>query len=142
RWPPIPPRSARSGGAVALLDCASRAWAPRWPPIPPALVALRRSRGAPRLRVSCMGPEMAPQTLGGPGGAVTPLDGGVVISMAEWRSAMASPRRFRGVGKGRKTRRALERGGIGPAASLNRALGAWAGVRITPMFGRWGYFAG
>ena len=22
------------------------------------------------------------------------------------------------------------------------ALGGWAGVRITPMFGRWGYFAG
>jgi len=65
-----------------------------------------------------------------------------MVSMAEWRSAMASPRRFRGIGKGRKTRRALERGGIGPAARLNRALGAWAGVRITPMFGRWGYFAG
>src|SRR5438876_3001180 len=62
--------------------------------------------------------------------------------MAEWRSAMAPPRRFRGLGKGRKTRRALERGGIGPAARLNRALGAWDGVRITPMFGRWGYFVG
>jgi Family of unknown function (DUF5519) len=25
---------------------------------------------------------------------------------------------------------------------LNEALGGWPGVRITPMFGRWGYFAG
>src|SRR5207247_8865737 len=62
--------------------------------------------------------------------------------MAEWRSAMAPPRRFRGLGKGRKTRRALERGGLGPAARLNRTLGAWDGVRITPMFGRWGYSVG
>jgi hypothetical protein len=56
--------------------------------------------------------------------------------------AMATGRRFRGLGKGRKTRRVLERGGAGPAARLNRALGEWPGVRITPMFGRWGYFAG
>jgi hypothetical protein len=56
--------------------------------------------------------------------------------------AMASGRRFRGLGKGRKTRRALERGGAGPAARLNRTLGEWPGVRITPMFGRWGYFTG
>lgn len=56
--------------------------------------------------------------------------------------AMTSGRRFRGLGKGRKTRRALERGGAGPAARLNRTLGEWPGVRITPMFGRWGYFAG
>jgi hypothetical protein len=62
--------------------------------------------------------------------------------MAEWRFAMPPPRRFRGLGKGRKTRRVLERGGTGPAARLNRTLGAWDGVRITPMFGRWGYFAG
>jgi hypothetical protein len=55
---------------------------------------------------------------------------------------MASPRRFRGLGHGRKTRRALERGGSGPAWRLNRALAEWDGVRITPMFGRWGYFAG
>ena len=58
--------------------------------------------------------------------------------MAEWLAM----RRFRGAGKGRKTRRALARGGAGPAARLNRALGEWPGVRITPMFGRWGYFAG
>src|SRR5213592_2593138 len=42
-----------------------------------------------------------------------------LVSMAEWRapSAMTTPRRF-------------------------RALGGWSGVRITPMFGRWGYFTG
>jgi Family of unknown function (DUF5519) len=51
-------------------------------------------------------------------------------------------RRFRGLGRGRKTRRALERGGAGPARRLNRTLGDWDGVRITPMFGRWGYFVG
>lgn len=51
------------------------------------------------------------------------------------------PRRVRGLG-GRKTRRALERGGTGPARALNATLGGWNGVRITPMFGRWGYFAG
>jgi len=62
--------------------------------------------------------------------------------MAQWRSPMSSPRRFRGLGKGRATRRTLARGGTGTAARLNRALGAWDGVRITPMFGRWGYFAG
>jgi len=28
------------------------------------------------------------------------------------------------------------------AARLNEALGGWSGVRITPMFGRWGYFVG
>jgi hypothetical protein len=49
-------------------------------------------------------------------------------------------RRVRGLGAGRKTRRALAQGGSGPARALNAALGAWAGVRITPMFGRWGYF--
>jgi predicted DNA-binding protein (MmcQ/YjbR family) len=51
-------------------------------------------------------------------------------------------RRFRGLGHGRKTRRVLDRGGVGPARALNGALGAWEGVRITPMFGRWGYFVG
>jgi len=51
-------------------------------------------------------------------------------------------RRFRGMGKGRKTRRALERGGAGPAQRLNETLARWPGVRITPMFGRWGYFVG
>ena len=39
-------------------------------------------------------------------------------------------------------RRSLARGGTGPARALNTALGGWEGVRITPMFGRWGYFVG
>jgi hypothetical protein len=39
-------------------------------------------------------------------------------------------------------RRALEQGGTGPARALNAAVGRWDGVRITPMFGRWGYFVG
>jgi Family of unknown function (DUF5519) len=39
-------------------------------------------------------------------------------------------------------RRLLDRGGSGPAARLNERLAAWAGVRIRPMFGRWGYFVG
>jgi hypothetical protein len=51
-------------------------------------------------------------------------------------------RRFRGMGKGRKTRRALERGGTGLAQRLNETLRGWPAVRITPMFGRWGYFVG
>jgi luciferase-like monooxygenase len=56
---------------------------------------------------------------------------------------MASPpRRFRGLGHGRKVRRTLREGGIGASARLNQAVGSWNGVRITPMFGRWGYFAG
>ncbi len=46
------------------------------------------------------------------------------------------------MGRGRKLRRTLARGGAGPAQRLNEALGAWAGVRITPMFGRWAYFVG
>ena len=51
-------------------------------------------------------------------------------------------RRFRGMGRGRKVRRVLARGGAGPAHRLNETLGGWPGVRITPMFGRWGYFVG
>jgi len=50
--------------------------------------------------------------------------------------------RFRGIGRGRKTRRHLQSGGSGPAQRLNDALADWADVRITPMFGRWGYFLG
>jgi predicted DNA-binding protein (MmcQ/YjbR family) len=46
------------------------------------------------------------------------------------------------MGAGRKTRRSLDRGGTGPAAEINQMLGSWPGVRITPMFGRWGYFVG
>jgi len=48
----------------------------------------------------------------------------------------------RGIGAGRKTRRSLERGGTGAAAELNEAVGGWPQVKITPMFGRWGYFVG
>lgn len=55
---------------------------------------------------------------------------------------MSGARRFRGLGGGRKTRRTLARGGTGAAQRLNETLGGWAGVKITPMFGRWGYFAG
>ncbi len=51
-------------------------------------------------------------------------------------------KRIRGTGRGRKTRRILARGGIGVAQRLNDALGGWPGVKITPMFGRWGYFVG
>jgi len=51
-------------------------------------------------------------------------------------------RRVRGLGRGRRIRRALARGGTGPAHALNAEVGAWPGVRITPMFGRWGYFVG
>ncbi len=51
-------------------------------------------------------------------------------------------RRPRGLGRGRALRRTLERGGRGPAQRLNETLGGWEGVRITPMFGRWGYFVG
>jgi hypothetical protein len=46
------------------------------------------------------------------------------------------------MGAGRRTRRSLSRGGTGAAAELNAALGAWPRVKITPMFGRWGYFVG
>src|SRR2546422_10477615 len=63
----------------------------------------------------------------------------------QWQNALrfwGMNRRFRGMGKGRKTRRALERGGTGPAQRLNETLARWPRVRITPMFGRWGYFVG
>ena len=46
------------------------------------------------------------------------------------------------MGRGRKTRRALAAGGTGVARRLNEAMAAWPAVRITPMFGRWGYFVG
>jgi hypothetical protein len=69
--------------------------------------------------------------------------GGARLSMGEC-APMNTPRRrrVRGLGHGRKTRRALERGGTGAARALNTVLGSWDGVRITPMFGRWGYFRG
>ena len=49
---------------------------------------------------------------------------------------------MRGLGAGRRTRRSLEKGGTGTAGALNEILGAWPRVKITPMFGRWGYFVG
>lgn len=48
----------------------------------------------------------------------------------------------RGTGRPRRDRRVIGRGGEGMAAALNQAVGGWRGVRITPMFGRWGYFVG
>src|SRR5262245_47894056 len=59
---------------------------------------------------------------------------------ARTRSGDAAPRRPRGAGRGRATRRTLARGGTGPARRLNDTLAEWPDVRITPMFGRWGYF--
>jgi Family of unknown function (DUF5519) len=55
---------------------------------------------------------------------------------------MAVARRFRGMGRGRRARRTLAQGGTGLAQRLNDAVGQWPGVRITPMFGRWGYLVG
>ena len=49
---------------------------------------------------------------------------------------------MRGLGAGRRTRRSLARGGTGTAGALNEIVGAWPAVKITPMFGRWGYFVG
>ncbi len=60
---------------------------------------------------------------------------------ARARAGDSPARRFRGAGRGRATRRTLARGGTGPARRLNDVLAGWADVRITPMFGRWGYFA-
>jgi hypothetical protein len=48
----------------------------------------------------------------------------------------------RGTGSPRRDRRAIARGGEGIAGVLNRAVAAWDGARITPMFGRWGYLVG
>lgn len=42
----------------------------------------------------------------------------------------------------RKARRVIARGGAGVAGDLNDIVGGWPRVRITPMFGRWGYFVG
>src|SRR5262249_54070021 len=49
---------------------------------------------------------------------------------------------MRGLGAGRRTGRSLARGGTGTAGALNEIMSAWPGVKITPMFGRWGYFVG
>lgn len=58
------------------------------------------------------------------------------------RSRGGDPRRPRGVGRSRPARRAIARGGEGVAGELNRVVGEWTDVRITPMFGRFGYFVG
>src|SRR5436190_1735920 len=109
---------------MAAGMCQRRWGAPRWPPIPPR--ARKRPGGAGALLDNRRAPAVGARR------RCRRSNGGALVSMAEWRFAMASPRRFRGLGKGRKTRRTLERGGIGAAAQLNRALGAWDGVRITP----------
>jgi hypothetical protein len=49
---------------------------------------------------------------------------------------------MRATGRGRKARRTLAGGGPGVAGRLNEAVGGWPRVRITPEFGRWGYFVG
>lgn len=54
----------------------------------------------------------------------------------------AGPGAPRGTGRPRRDRRALRRGGEGVAGALNQVVGPWSGVRIAPMFGRWGYFIG
>ena len=48
----------------------------------------------------------------------------------------------RGTGRARRDRRVMRRGGEGVSAELNRIVSGWLGVRITPMFGRFGYFVG
>jgi len=48
----------------------------------------------------------------------------------------------RGTGRPRRDRRAIRRGGEGIAGALNQIVADWEGARITPMFGRWGYFFG
>jgi hypothetical protein len=50
--------------------------------------------------------------------------------------------RPRGTGRPRRDRRAIARGGEGIAGLLNRVVAGWDGARVTPMFGRWGYFVG
>jgi Luciferase len=64
----------------------------------------------------------------------------MVDRRSDARRRGAAIRRLRGMARGRATRRALARGGTGPARRLNDALAGWSDVRITPMFGRWGYF--
>jgi hypothetical protein len=46
----------------------------------------------------------------------------------------------RGTGRARRDRRVMRQGGEGVSAELNRVVSGWLGVRITPMFGRFGYF--
>src|SRR2546425_5536375 len=60
--PPTPQRSARPGAAVTRLDHAVLDGPRHGPPNPPTLGTSRRSRDAPRSRVTRWGPDMAPQT--------------------------------------------------------------------------------
>lgn len=62
------------------------------------------------------------------------------MSRSPGRGSRGGPRTVRGLGHGRKTRRTLSKGGEGVAGLLNETLGRWDGVKISPMFGRWGYF--
>ena len=57
------------------------------------------------------------------------------------RRAGGAPRP-RGTGRPRRDRRAIRRGGEGIGGELNRVISDWPDARITPMFGRWGYFVG
>lgn len=75
-----------------------------------------------------------------PARAAVPSAAAAVLDLAA--RGRGSGRAPRGFGRGRRTRRTLARGGSGAARRLNEALGTWEGVRITPMFGRWGYFTG
>src|SRR2546422_9913338 len=59
--PQTPQRSARPGAAVTRLDHALLDGPRHGPPNPPTLGTARRSRDAPRSRVTRWGPEMAPQ---------------------------------------------------------------------------------
>jgi hypothetical protein len=67
---------------------------------------------------------------------------GMVARRRGGGSGRGASRRYRGLGRGRASRRVLARGGTGPARRLNDTLAGWANVRITPLFGRWGYFVG
>jgi len=64
------------------------------------------------------------------------------LSMQNARGFPGMVRRFRGIGKGRKTRRALRARRHRAGAATDETLARWPRVRITPMFGRWGYFVG
>src|SRR5688572_2378305 len=82
-------------------------------------------------------------------GDLSPADGvGAAMALGRRRRGgeaartPRAPRAVRGLGRGRKTRRVISKGGAGPARRINETLADWLGVRISPMFGRWGYFVG
>ena len=72
--------------------------------------------GGPEMPQSLKRDGYAPRTprqrSGRPGGAVAPLE----MGPCKMALLMSAPRRFRGLGKGRSTRRTLARGGTGAAA--------------------------